>query len=523
MLNLSRCPRGTNIHSKKGRSIPNKSNRQSSSTTAENQNTSKLERPRKRQRHDTKGLTLPIPSFQSHSQELERLEREFLDEDEENDGTAVNANLGSTTTTTTKVPIPKFTWQSGEETESESDDIMQASSFDNNIKTATTHKVESKMHNTRKKNQDASFDEGTRSQHHDPSSSCQERRSSQYLNERIAKEFEEEKNGQVVKTIYYGTIDKVEENSENKLWHVKYDDNDEEEFDEQEMKTFRKFYDLHRDNDPLLQTIPKPGTKAKKSVHSAPLVDKPNGDDRNSLHESEKMESHLGHKKMVSVDENTQEVESSIRRKPNDQKTKTKGKAKKRTGVTVPQKDSRGVAAGKRKKNEDQPSKQAGQRKRARKGKCALCTTCSCQKPRDDEMDLAFDMKTFSRSDGAIEKALIRRLKKIEKSTEHLEEQTEIVRRKLRKHQREIQKKEKRNKRKAETDTRRPYFLPDVEEVENQKHQSKALSRGIATKAVDCVFPNVPRKLHLACSFSQYFVILVLAQTICATQNSSKR
>ena len=78
-------------------------------------------------------------------------------------------------------------------------------------------------------------------------------------------------------------------------------------------------------------------------------------------------------------------------------------------------------------------------KKRARKKACcALCKTCPCQKGTSPDNASNLDAAIFSRSDAAIEKALIRRLQKLEKSTESLEEQTEMVRRRLKKHRRDI-------------------------------------------------------------------------------------
>ena len=143
-------------------------------------------------------------------------------------------------------------------------------------------------------------------------------------------------------------------------------------------------------------------------------------------------------------------------------------------------------------------------RKRPRKaGACALCKTCPCQKHQfynDSENLTILDMKSFSRSDGAIEKTLLRRLQTLEKSTERLEEQTETVRRRLKKHRRE---RWKRNRDAGNTDdtgkngnrTAHSYFLPDAEIFESQQTESQVLGNSIVKKAQRNVFQNVPSEL----------------------------
>jgi hypothetical protein len=130
-------------------------------------------------------------------------------------------------------------------------------------------------------------------------------------------------------------------------------------------------------------------------------------------------------------------------------------------------------------------------RKRNRKGSCALCMTCSCQNRKVDEASAILDLKIFSRSDAAIEKALIRRLQKNEKSVENFEVQTEMVRRKLRKHRRQIfRKKQNIIPQKAE----KAYFLPDAEEFEAQPKQCAKVAKSWVQQAQQSMFPTIPGK-----------------------------
>jgi hypothetical protein len=144
-------------------------------------------------------------------------------------------------------------------------------------------------------------------------------------------------------------------------------------------------------------------------------------------------------------------------------------------------------------------------RKRARKGTCALCTTCSCQKPQGDETGAMLDMKTFARSDVAIEKALIRRLKKTEKSSEHLEGQTEMVRRKLKKHRRDVQRKKMKT---APQDETRAYFLPEEEEFESLQNESTKVPDDWVQQAQQRMFPIVPSKCSVNCLRIRYPFVL---------------
>ena len=102
-----------------------------------------------------------------------------------------------------------------------------------------------------------------------------------------------------------------------------------------------------------------------------------------------------------------------------------------------------------------------------------------------------------------MEKTLLRRLQKLEKSTEHMAEQTESVRRRLKKHRRDNQKREQRlheklngsianDKKSADS-----YFLPDAEVFEREQNEGQGLSKTVVGKAQNRVFQNVPSKYNL--------------------------
>ena len=150
-------------------------------------------------------------------------------------------------------------------------------------------------------------------------------------------------------------------------------------------------------------------------------------------------------------------------------------------------------------------AKQSRPRKRTRKAQvCALCKTCPCQRTHDtNKADniATLEITTFSRSDGAIEKTLIRRLQKLEKSTESSEEQTEIVRRRLKKHRRDVWKRAQQRDLASTVSagaiagkTVDSYFLPDAEIFERQQNESQGLPRKIVEKAQVGVFQKVPSK-----------------------------
>ena len=161
-------------------------------------------------------------------------------------------------------------------------------------------------------------------------------------------------------------------------------------------------------------------------------------------------------------------------------------------------------------------------KKRARTKSCALCKTCPCQKtPTGQDHAVTLNMSsTFSRSDTAVEKALIRRLQKLEKSVEHTAEQMEMVRRNLKKHRRDIWKRKEKETSmdgrsgwsasaivpigeggKAQTYAasgfdEEAWFLPDAKIFEQQQTNSVKTNGGLVKKAQLMLYKTVPCKLH---------------------------
>jgi hypothetical protein len=71
-----------------------------------------------------------------------------------------------------------------------------------------------------------------------------------YLNKRVSKAFPMEDNdGKLRDEIYFGTVDYLKHADEPYLWHIQYDDDDEEEFDEKDMKVGLKLYEKHERED----------------------------------------------------------------------------------------------------------------------------------------------------------------------------------------------------------------------------------------------------------------------------------
>jgi hypothetical protein len=98
-----------------------------------------------------------------------------------------------------------------------------------------------------------------------------------------------------------------------------------------------------------------------------------------------------------------------------------------------------------------------------KKSECSLCRTCPCQQPAEPT---AIPTICFTQSDASIEKALMRRLQKLEQSSDRYEEQAETVRRKLKKHRREMWKKLDAGEDNPLKHPGEYRFLPDSEEMD---------------------------------------------------------
>jgi hypothetical protein len=92
-----------------------------------------------------------------------------------------------------------------------------------------------------------------------------ENKKTMYINKRVAKAFE----GRVGESeIFYGTIDKITNAKEPYYWHITYDDDDEEEFDEQDITKALKLYQTHRADDPKFGEM----TRAPVAVAAVPVA-----------------------------------------------------------------------------------------------------------------------------------------------------------------------------------------------------------------------------------------------------------
>lgn len=136
---------------------------------------------------------------------------------------------------------------------------------------------------------------------------------------------------------------------------------------------------------------------------------------------------------------------------------------------------------------------------RRRKVSCALCTTCPCHAA-DGTTATTTALTTLhlAHSDAAVEKALLRRLHKLEQSADRYDEQAATVRRKLKTHRRDMWRKWEKRRREASTSARpnaRSRFLPDVEEMDRhgQAHLGSArMGASAVEKARSTVFSFAP-------------------------------
>jgi hypothetical protein len=75
---------------------------------------------------------------------------------------------------------------------------------------------------------------------------------------------------------------------------------------------------------------------------------------------------------------------------------------------------------------------------RKRKGNCALCATCSCTIEKDPDVVQISENLAFARTAVEIEKSLIQRQKKLEKTVDKYESDLDVVTRELKRHRRNI-------------------------------------------------------------------------------------
>jgi hypothetical protein len=125
---------------------------------------------------------------------------------------------------------------------------------------------------------------------------------------------------------------------------------------------------------------------------------------------------------------------------------------------------------------------------RAKKGTCALCTTCSCTIGK--ETNVKDTPANMSRTDAEVERALMRRTKKLEGIVDKYQGMLDQVNRELKKHRRAVWKKQEaqiNGRRLAFGDSR---FLPDSDVWDEQAEavQLEALSPTVVQEAKGTVF-----------------------------------
>ncbi|KAL7566237.1 hypothetical protein ACA910_011301 [Epithemia clementina (nom. ined.)] len=115
------------------------------------------------------------------------------------------------------------------------------------------------------------------------------------------------------------------------------------------------------------------------------------------------------------------------------------------------------------------------------KSSCKLCSTCPCAKSNPQkESSHALDM---SKSDAAIEKALIRRLQKLEKIVERYASEEDAIRRRLKAHRRDMWRKRERLMRMGQ-DSAKSWFLPDAKELDAELNQAER-RKPMSSRAVE--------------------------------------
>ena len=162
------------------------------------------------------------------------------------------------------------------------------------------------------------------------------------------------------------------------------------------------------------------------------------------------------------------------------------------------------------------PTKPERKRAAPRSKSCLLCARCPCTlRDRDSSGPVVTD---FAQSDAAIEKALMKRLIKLEETTDLYDEQTDAVRRRLKKHRRDIWKKReallkryderaaKRNGANATASSSR--FLPDVDELKQLdlvRGRKKQRTGKAVAKVQMAVFASTAKSAAIQPTLTQLF------------------
>lgn len=141
---------------------------------------------------------------------------------------------------------------------------------------------------------------------------------------------------------------------------------------------------------------------------------------------------------------------------------------------------------------------------RAKKGTCALCTTCSCTIGK--ETNVKDTPANMSRTDAEVERALMRRTKKLEGIVDKYQGMLDQVNRELKKHRRAVWKKQEaqiNGRRLAFGDSR---FLPDADDWDEQAEavQLEALSPTVVQEAKGTVFGTSSKYLSTCLSLGSF-------------------
>jgi DEK C terminal domain len=153
--------------------------------------------------------------------------------------------------------------------------------------------------------------------------------------------------------------------------------------------------------------------------------------------------------------------------------------------------DSRGVKRVFQNHLETTPYPTPPRKAKRNKPQCALCNACPCRHP---SAAPGSSVLRLAQSDSAVEKALMRRLLKLEQASDQYEEQTEAVRRKLKKHRREMWK--KRDPTNENSQKRTEYrFLPDAADMDREsaaRTGSNLLDESTVLSAKSSLFSFAP-------------------------------
>eukprot|EP00980_Cylindrotheca_fusiformis_P015190 scaffold4204_cov140-Cylindrotheca_fusiformis.AAC.9 len=89
-----------------------------------------------------------------------------------------------------------------------------------------------------------------------------------YVGKRIAKAFERQLSGNTIPAIHYGTVSRATRSLEPRLWHIQYDDGDEEEMEEHEITSSLTLYQLFERYDRMTTTPTKSENGEHRQVFS---------------------------------------------------------------------------------------------------------------------------------------------------------------------------------------------------------------------------------------------------------------